>query len=170
MIKRRSSSLNGTCLLFLFRLLLLWVSTAAVHADEVRAPGDIGQAVDGGHGSEVSAGPLNAPAAPVTDQGGMYPGAGTVSDSGVLRAEQWEQGRSGDIILAIPVIRDVVGRWLEDTDMVIELRYPGGEEGEFWVHELSDWLIALGIPADKLITSPGSGGGDIIRLQLSHAY
>ena len=38
----------------------------------------------------------------------------------------------------------------------IELRYPGGEEGELWVGELMDWLISLGIPSKYLVAVPGS--------------
>ena len=50
--------------------------------------------------------------------------------------------------------------------MSIELRYPGGEEGEFWVQQLADWLVSLGIPSDRLVAIPGSGAGDSIKFAL----
>jgi hypothetical protein len=86
-----------------------------------------------------------------------------------LTSEQWDAARSGDEITQLPAVRTVVNAWLKDRTQQIEIRYPGGEEGEFWVHELTDWLISLGIPSDKLIRSPGSGAADVIRLQLSRA-
>jgi hypothetical protein len=49
---------------------------------------------------------------------------------------------------------------------MIEIRYPGGEEGELWVRELMDWLIALGIPSDAMNQIPGSGAEDRISLVL----
>lgn len=88
----------------------------------------------------------------------------------VLTAEQWDMARSGETVIQLNAIRTVVNEWLKDRGNQIEIRYPGGEEGEFWVHELTDWLISLGIPSDKLIKSPGSGAADVIRLQLSRDY
>jgi hypothetical protein len=83
-----------------------------------------------------------------------------------LRAEQWEFARSGESILALPVLNDVVSHWLSDKQKLIEIQYPGGEEGEFWVQELTDWLVSLGIPSNRLIVVPGSGSGDMIKFDL----
>jgi hypothetical protein len=83
-----------------------------------------------------------------------------------LRAEQWEYARSGDSILSLPVLRQLVNTWLQQKDKIIEIQYPGGEEGEFWVQELTDWLIALGIPSDHMVIVPGSGVDDVIRFDL----
>jgi len=94
----------------------------------------------------------------------------SVIDDSMLTAEQWERGRSGDTILQLPAVRSIVDEWLSDTGRLIEIRYPGGEEGELWVHELEDWLVALGVPADKLLMSPGSGAGDVIDFHLIREY
>lgn len=83
-----------------------------------------------------------------------------------LRAEQWEFARSGESILALPVLNDVVNNWLSDKQKLIEIQYPGGEEGEFWVQELTDWLVSLGIPSNRMIVVPGSGSGDMIKFDL----
>lgn len=87
----------------------------------------------------------------------------------VLYAEQWDMRRSGDKILALPVLRKVVNAWLEDRTKFIEIQYPGGEEGEFWVQELTDWLVSLGIPSEHMIITPGSGGDDMIKFALRRA-
>lgn len=88
----------------------------------------------------------------------------------VLRAEQWESNRNGEQILSLPVINKAVNHWLAEQGALLEILYPGGEEGELWVRELSDWLISLGIPSTRIIMSPGSGGDDIIRFRRVAPY
>lgn len=84
----------------------------------------------------------------------------------VIYAEQWDMTRSGDKVLALPVLQKVINAWLRDRSKIIEVQYPGGEEGEFWVQELSDWLVSLGIPSRQMIITPGSGGDDMIKFTL----
>ena len=83
-----------------------------------------------------------------------------------LRAEQWELARNGEQLLQVPVLNKVVNTWLLKEGYRIELRYPGGEEGELWVDELMDWLISLGIPSKYLIAVRGSGEADIIIFKI----
>lgn len=83
-----------------------------------------------------------------------------------LHAEQWELARSGETILSLPVLKQLVGAWLADKQKVIEIQYPGGEDGEFWVQELTDWLVSLGIPSDNMVTTPGSGADDVIKFKI----
>jgi hypothetical protein len=83
-----------------------------------------------------------------------------------LHAEQWELARNGERLLGIGGIAEVVSEWTSDKRQKIELQYPGGEEGELWVSQLTDWLVALGIPSISLVAVPGSGKGDIIRLRV----
>lgn len=83
-----------------------------------------------------------------------------------LHAEQWELARSGETILSLPVLKQVIGAWLADKEKMIEIQYPGGEDGEFWVQELTDWLVSLGIPSDNMVTTPGSGADDVIKFKI----
>lgn len=83
-----------------------------------------------------------------------------------LYAEQWELTRSGESIMSLPVLKEVTAAWLQEQHKVIEVQYPGGEEGEFWVHELMDWLVSLGIPSSKMLSVPGSGADDVINFTL----
>lgn len=83
-----------------------------------------------------------------------------------LKAEQWEITRHGERLVRVPVLRDVVNSWSQNKDHKIEIQYPGGEEGELWVEELIDWLVALGVPSHNMITVPGSGAEDIIRFKI----
>jgi hypothetical protein len=83
-----------------------------------------------------------------------------------LHAEQWELSRNGGRLLAIEGLATVVTEWSSDDSQQIELQYPGGEEGEIWVSQLMDWLVALGVPSANLVAVPGSGQGDVIRLRV----
>ena len=83
-----------------------------------------------------------------------------------LKSEQWDQARHGEQLIRVPVLKSVVNEWSSKKGSVIELRYPGGEEGELWVRELMDWLISLGIPSQYLVSVPGSGEADVIKFQI----
>ncbi|MCK4833114.1 MAG: hypothetical protein KAT12_00010 [Gammaproteobacteria bacterium] len=83
-----------------------------------------------------------------------------------LHAEQWELARSGETILALPVLKRLLKAWLSEQHKVIEIRYPGGEDGEFWVQELTDWLVSLGIPSKYMVKTPGSGADDVIKFNI----
>ena len=100
--------------------------------------------------------------------------------SWVLTADQWEIARSGESILSLVVLNDLVNTWLSEVkslqgdaqkkaqkstqphkNEIIEIQYPGGEEGEFWVQELVDWLVALGVPSRFMLLTPGSTADEI---------
>ena len=92
--------------------------------------------------------------------------ANVTGDELKLHAEQWELARNGEQFLQVPVLNKVVNTWLLKEGYRIELRYPGGEEGELWVDELMDWLISLGIPSKYLVAVRGSGEADIIIFKI----
>ncbi len=85
----------------------------------------------------------------------------------VLHAEQWELARSGDSILSLPPLNKLINHWLKDKSKKIEIQYPGGEEGEFWVQELGDWLVSLGIPSSQMFLLVGSSADDVITFRLN---
>ena len=93
---------------------------------------------------------------------------------GVLFAEQWELNRSGDRIVQTPALKELVNNWIsrsaDGRQIKIELQYPGGEEGELWVQELADWLVAMGIPSQYILMTPGSAEGDRIKLSLVKSH
>jgi hypothetical protein len=84
----------------------------------------------------------------------------------VLHAEQWEAARAGERLLALPALQKLVNAWAARPQQKIELRYPGGEEGEVWVEELMDWLVSLGVASKYMNAVPGSGEADVIRFQI----
>ncbi|MFW2372869.1 MAG: hypothetical protein ACN4GM_07075 [Gammaproteobacteria bacterium] len=82
----------------------------------------------------------------------------------ILKAEQWDMPRHGESLIKQSELGKIVHYWKDHPDQVIEIRYPGGEEGEVWVRELMDWLVALGIPSSAMTHLPGSGAEDLINL------
>lgn len=83
-----------------------------------------------------------------------------------LKAELWDMPRHGESLIKQPELGKMVHYWKDQPDQIIEIRYPGGEEGEVWVRELMDWLVALGIPSSAMTHLPGSGAEDLINLVL----
>jgi len=80
--------------------------------------------------------------------------------------EQWEVSRHGEKLLKLAELTDLLRLWTENTQKILEIHYPGGEEGDLWSQELMDWLIALGVPSASMHAIPGSGNEDIIKIVL----
>lgn len=101
-----------------------------------------------------------------SEQNTAGPGINNGSKQWALYAEQWELTRSGESLLSLPVLNQLINAWLLEKHKKIEVQYPGGEEGEFWVQELTDWLVSLGIPSRQMVIVPGSGADDMIKISL----
>jgi len=87
----------------------------------------------------------------------------------VITAEQWAIPRHGESVLKMPALSQIVRQWQKNTQQTIEISYPGGENGELWLMELKDWLIALGVSSAKIKSIAGSGAKDIIKLSVLSA-
>lgn len=83
-----------------------------------------------------------------------------------LSSEAWELLRHGENMLKSQELNEIVNEWKSHADSKIELRYPGGEEGELWVEELKDWLVSLAIPSHKMTLMPGSDAKDVINISV----
>ena len=147
---------------FKYRIsLVLFLFTSAVYADVAVKKSEKDAKVDGGESQHA-----------VSSQqgnGGDERGSSIVNrqaNDWKLYAEQWELTRSGESLLSQPVLKGVVTAWLQRQDEIIEIQYPGGEEGELWVQELMDWFVSLGIPSSQMLAVPGSGVDDVIKFTL----
>ena len=83
-----------------------------------------------------------------------------------IHAEEWARPRSGEAILELPAIRNLMIDFDRQPGSRIEIRYPGGEAGVLWAEELIDWLVALGVPSSSIDAAVGSGVEDSLRLLL----
>jgi len=86
-----------------------------------------------------------------------------------LQAETWDVSRHGERLIKMPELATLINHWSDNPGLKVELRYPGGEEGELWVEELMDWLISLGVPSSDIQKVPGSDAEDIINMSLIKA-
>ncbi|RMG59962.1 MAG: hypothetical protein D6717_00820 [Gammaproteobacteria bacterium] len=87
----------------------------------------------------------------------------------VVDSEDWDRPRSAEHVLSLAPVRQAVHGLLLLPDSRLEIRYPGGEAGSLQAAELRDWLISLGIDADRLETVPAPLPGGQLELQLFSA-
>lgn len=81
-----------------------------------------------------------------------------------LDAATWARPRSGPAVLTMPPLPAVVDAWSNRPGDRIVIRYPGGEGGEVWAAELRDWLVALGLPGQRIDLA---GGGEPDQLTIA---
>ena len=84
-----------------------------------------------------------------------------------LSAEQWARPRDGISVTRMVPLPDVVAGWSRKPDQRLVIRYPGGEDGLLWAHELRSWLVAMGIPLQDQELVAGSHQADRIELELT---
>ena len=90
-------------------------------------------------------------------------------DSFSLSADQWSAPRSGAALIKLAPIRDAVVDWLKDTRARIVILHASSDTGNLWAGELSDWLVALGVPADHIDKQASADQpDDAITLQVRH--
>lgn len=84
-----------------------------------------------------------------------------------VSAEQWKaqekSPRRGETLVTLPGLLMVMQEVVRQPDSSVMLHYPENERGEVWVEELRDWLVALGLPANRIQLIPGSNG-DVINI------
>ncbi len=97
---------------------------------------------------------------------GAYASSAGKEKNTLLHAETWDMSRHGEVLLKVQALVVIIKDWQKNTENKIELRYPGGEEGELWVEELKDWLVSLGVPSRNIELLPGSDAQDVINMAL----
>lgn len=84
-----------------------------------------------------------------------------------LNIDDWVRPRNGATVVEFAALRGAVAAWsAAGGHGVIEIRYPGGEEGGLWARELTDWLVAFGVPSRHIHVAPGSGRRDRMVLEV----
>jgi len=84
----------------------------------------------------------------------------------LLSAEEWSRPRSGEVLRELPTLQAAMGEFARHDSASLVIGYPGGEEGVIWVQELRSWLIALGVPAERIVVQPGSGRFDALDIRI----
>ncbi|MDH5778009.1 MAG: hypothetical protein OEZ33_07345 [Gammaproteobacteria bacterium] len=81
-----------------------------------------------------------------------------------LTHEQWSVPKKADDVLNMPAIAKVFAAIQKYPEGRLLIRYPGGDEGTLWAHELRSWLVSLGISRKTIELRPGSKDAAIIEL------
>ena len=83
-----------------------------------------------------------------------------------LPQEQWAKPKRAETILAMPQIVQVLQELQKQPASNLLLRYPGGDEGTVWAHELRAWLVSFGLPSSMIEIRPGSSEAGMIEMQV----
>lgn len=83
-----------------------------------------------------------------------------------LDAAEWARPRSGSTVVGMAPLPEVVRAWSAARDMDIAILHAGGEEGELRARELRDWLIALGVPGNRIQRLVGGSDPHALQLEL----
>ncbi len=91
------------------------------------------------------------------------------SESFSISADQWALPRSGTALLHLAPFSAAVQDWVAHPGARIVVVHAGSDQANLWAGELSDWLVALGVPAediDKRVSADQSEDG--ITLEVEH--
>jgi len=74
----------------------------------------------------------------------------------ILTSEQWNIPREALSIIEMPAIRAAMHEFQSSKNSKILVKYPGGDVGTLWAHELRSWLVSLGLSEKLIELTPGS--------------
>jgi len=90
-------------------------------------------------------------------------------DSFVISADQWSAPRSGLALIKLAPIHAALADWLADPEARLVIQHASSDTGNLWAGELQDWLVALGIPADRIDKRASADqSDDAITLKVQH--
>ncbi|ARU31080.1 hypothetical protein CAP31_04880 [Sulfuriferula sp. AH1] len=86
----------------------------------------------------------------------------------VLDDAFWLQPRSGMTILNEPSIKPCITELLADDTSRMTIIYSDTDESGVSANELRQWLVALALPAGRIILKKTAASTDPIRLEIQH--
>ncbi len=94
------------------------------------------------------------------------PATGRAGDITPVSAEILDRPETAGALLALAPLRAAVARLARADDRVLEIFYPGGEEGALRAARLEGWLVALGVPSTRMVVLPGGVEAGYIGLRV----
>ena len=89
----------------------------------------------------------------------------------ILTSQQWNIPRDASSIIEMQAIRAAMQEFQSNKNSKMLVKYPGGDEGTLWAHELRSWLISLGLSEKFIELVPGSGNpGQLELVILKSSY
>lgn len=89
-----------------------------------------------------------------------------LAEAYTLTHEQWSVPRSAEVILNMPAIRSAINEFNQAEHSRLRLHYPGGDTGSLWINELKSWLVALGVPGNRIESIPGTEEKQTLKLEV----
>lgn len=84
----------------------------------------------------------------------------------ILTTSEWNVPRTTETILAMPALQKTIQAYNQNPGSIIQIHYPGGDEGTLWASELRSWLVALGVASRHIELLPGSRKAGQLELQV----
>lgn len=88
------------------------------------------------------------------------------ADVELLHANEWSVPKQTVTVLAMPAINKSMRKLQNDTNSILKIKYPGGDEGTLWANELRSWLVALGLSSNRIELIQGSAISTTIELEI----
>ncbi|VAW94704.1 hypothetical protein MNBD_GAMMA21-3032 [hydrothermal vent metagenome] len=82
----------------------------------------------------------------------------------ILTSQQWNIPREASSIIEMSAIRAAMHDLQSNKKGKMLIKYPGGDVGTLWAHELRSWLISLGLSEKFIELVPGSSNPNQIEL------
>lgn len=96
----------------------------------------------------------------------LSPAFEALGETWEISAAEWARPRHGTWLLQQPALSAAVKQIQQNPASVLQIRYPGGDEGVLWAEELQSWLVALGLESDRIERVPGSGAADRVQIRV----
>ncbi len=96
----------------------------------------------------------------------LYPNTAVFAQENphLLTSEQWNIPREAASVIAMPAIRSAMHEFQSNKNNKILVKYPGGDVGTLWAHELRSWLISLGLSEKFIELVPGSANPNQLEI------
>ncbi len=88
----------------------------------------------------------------------------SLAASAIISADQWASPRSGSRVAQLPGL----GQLISDFDPAVAqivIYYAPGETGTLWAEELRSWLVALGVPSNRISLRGTHERADSVRVE-----
>jgi hypothetical protein len=92
--------------------------------------------------------------------------ATVLAETLTLTAEHWARPRSAAYVASLPEVRRAIEIYERQPQGVIVLHHATTEEAGLWAEELRGWLVALGLPGERIVTVTELRPRDTLRIEV----
>jgi hypothetical protein len=95
----------------------------------------------------------------------LLPAAGMAAERTVARAD-WSAPATVEAAARRPALNRVLAAYLEKPGQWVRIAHDGEAPGSSWAGEVRGWLVALGIPGQRIRMDPGMASPDQLVLDV----